>query len=115
MRCPVRCPVGGVLVRLHALALTSAPLSPPPLFPTRQLLWTVDQGKAADTSGVPDPDLRARLQGLLGLLRLRKNSKVGLGSGETRPGSGEKCWQGLRGIGVNRGCRCEHGEGLQGL
>jgi len=42
-----------------------------------QMLWTVDQGKAANTAGVPDPLLKARLQQLLKLLGLKRaGSKV---------------------------------------
>ncbi|GFR39678.1 hypothetical protein Agub_g150 [Astrephomene gubernaculifera] len=41
----------------------------------REMLWRVDQGEAADISGVPDPDLKAQLAQFLNLLRLRRNDK----------------------------------------
>ncbi len=40
------------------------------------MLWRVDQGEAANISGVPDPDLKVSLAQLLELLRLRRNDKV---------------------------------------
>ncbi|KXZ55203.1 hypothetical protein GPECTOR_3g347 [Gonium pectorale] len=54
----------------------------------RDMLWRVDQGEAANISGVPDPELKAHLGQLLELLRLRRNDKVrqwvGGGAGRTR-------------------------------
>uniref|UniRef100_A0A7S3R7C5 J domain-containing protein n=1 Tax=Dunaliella tertiolecta TaxID=3047 RepID=A0A7S3R7C5_DUNTE len=44
----------------------------------RELLWNVDQGKAANTAGVPDPLLKARLQQLLKLLGLRRAGAKGV-------------------------------------
>lgn len=41
-----------------------------------QMLWRVDQGEAANISGVPDPVLKGHLAQLLELLRLRRNDKV---------------------------------------
>ncbi|GIL65882.1 hypothetical protein Vafri_19522 [Volvox africanus] len=41
----------------------------------REMLWRVDQGEAANISGVPDSDLKASLAQLLELLRLRRNDK----------------------------------------
>ncbi|KAF5833587.1 hypothetical protein DUNSADRAFT_10038 [Dunaliella salina] len=44
----------------------------------RELLWNVDQGKAANTAGVPDPLLKARLQQLLKLLGLKRAGSKGV-------------------------------------
>ncbi|GIL91130.1 hypothetical protein Vretimale_9578 [Volvox reticuliferus] len=41
----------------------------------REMLWRVDQGEAANISGVPDSDLKASLAQLLELLRLRRSDK----------------------------------------
>lgn len=46
----------------------------------RQLLWSVDNGKAVGVGGVPDPGLRSDLEQLLSLLGLRC-SKVCLNGG----------------------------------
>lgn len=48
------------------------------------MLWRVDQGEAANISGVPDPHLKSSLALLLELLRLRRNDKV-RGHAHTRP------------------------------
>ncbi len=50
-------------------------LSVPPL--PLQMLWRVDQGEAANVSGVPDPALKGQLVEFLELLRLKRNDKVG--------------------------------------
>ncbi len=42
--------------------------------PRVQLLWTVDQGKAANLAGVADADLKGRLKALLKLLGLRSTA-----------------------------------------
>ena len=40
------------------------------------MLWNIDQGQAADISGIPDKDLKSGVKKLLKLLGLRKGSKV---------------------------------------
>ena len=49
----------------------------PPRLHALQLLWNLDQGSAADISGVPDPALKDRVQNLFDLLKLDKTTGVG--------------------------------------
>eukprot|EP00798_Chlamydomonas_sp_ICE-L_P030369 gene30369-35375_t len=50
-------------------------LHPPMKKDLRELLWTVDQGKVADISQVPDPDVKSRIKLMFEHLSLRKINK----------------------------------------
>lgn len=66
------------------------PTQPAPRLPL-QMLWRVDQGEAANVSGVPDPALKGQLVEFLELLRLKRNDKVRCAKADTASTYGISC------------------------